>query len=80
MGKDEAQMAYNEALKVKNETEYARTALQDLFVRISGFLSADGATPDDIKQVNPQHQTFSVCMGIGSQYYGHKTSKKIHVT
>lgn len=49
MGKDEAQMAYNEALKAKNQTEYARTALQDLFVRISGFLSADGATPNDIK-------------------------------
>lgn len=52
MGKDEAQMAYNEALKVKNETEYARTTLQDLFVRISNFLKANGATPDEIKTVS----------------------------
>lgn len=61
MGKDEAQMAYNEALKAKNQTEYARTALQDLFVRISGFLSADGATPNDIKSVSQhwQHLLFS---------------------
>lgn len=65
MGKDEAQMAYNEALKVKTETENARTALQDLFVRISGFLSADGATPDDIKQVNHQLQILSnICLKL----------------
>lgn len=62
MGKDEAQMAYNEALKAKNQTEYARTALQDLFVRISGFLSADGATPNDIKSIAEEVLAMSISL------------------
>uniref|UniRef100_K1QC68 Laminin subunit beta-2 n=1 Tax=Magallana gigas TaxID=29159 RepID=K1QC68_MAGGI len=62
MGKDEAQMAYNEALKAKNQTEYAGTALQDLFVRISGFLSADGATPNDIKYIAEEVLAMSISL------------------
>nr|XP_034317839.1 laminin subunit beta-1-like [Crassostrea gigas]XP_034317840.1 laminin subunit beta-1-like [Crassostrea gigas] len=62
MGKDEAQMAYNEALKAKNQTEHACTALQDLFVRISGFLSADGATPNDIKSIAEEVLAMSISL------------------
>lgn len=49
--KMESQMAYEKALQAKNQSENARSMLEDLLNRIGDFLTQGGATPDEIRQV-----------------------------
>ena len=45
-------MAYDEAMKAKNQTESANTMLTEMLNRITNFLGTKGATPEQVKKVN----------------------------
>ena len=51
MAKGDAQMAYDEASRVKNISESTRNDLQDLIERITEFLTREKARPPEIRQV-----------------------------
>ncbi len=53
LAKREAQIAHDKASMTRNLTEANKAMLQDLLDQISEFLSADGATPADIRTVRP---------------------------
>lgn len=44
-------MAYDEAIKAKNQTEKARLSLQSLLSDVEDFLGLGRATPEDVKKV-----------------------------
>lgn len=44
-------MAYNEAMKAKNQTEKAKLMLQNVLSDVQDFLGLGRATPDDVKEV-----------------------------
>ena len=50
--KADAQMAYDEAMGVKNISESTRGELEDLIKEISDFLTREKARPPEIKQVS----------------------------
>ncbi|XP_069142073.1 laminin subunit beta-1-like [Argopecten irradians] len=60
--KNEATMAYNAALRAKNETESARLMLETLLNQVADFLSPSTGTPEQIRQIAEEVLAMSISL------------------
>ncbi|XP_033744359.1 laminin subunit beta-2-like [Pecten maximus] len=60
--KNEATMAYNAALRAKNETEMARLMLETLLNQVANFLSPSTGTPEHIRDIAEEVLAMSISL------------------